>query len=154
MQDTSYSWSANILGTKRWHFVPPSLAPFCRRDPSSRTSELLNNPTSVDLTRFSAFSSARVITVDQPAGSIIFVPSGWYHSVENTSKYVISINHNWANSVNLPSLFRCMCEEVEDTQEALSDVKQLLQRRLGEEEAEKEWVQVVQDVMRKNAGWA
>ena len=47
-----------------------------------------------------------------------------------------------------------MCEEVQDTEEAVSDVKDLLQRRLGKEEARKEWVEVVQDIVRKNAGWA
>lgn len=154
--DTSYSWSANILGEKRWHFIPPFSAPFCRRDPSSRTSTLLSDPTSVNPALFPSFSRARVISVTQPAGGIIFVPSGWYHSVENTSEFVISINHNWANSVNLPSLYKSMCEEVEDTQEAVADVRELLERRLmgKQDEADSEWTQVVQDIVRRNAGWA
>jgi hypothetical protein len=48
-----------------------------------------------------------------------------------------------------------MCEEVEDTEEAVSDVKELLVRRLGKKtmEMQREWVQVVQDIVRQNAGW-
>ena len=89
------------------------------------------------------------------AGETFFVPSGWYHSVENLSPFVISINHNWCNAVNLPSMFKSMCEEVEDTEEAVSDVKELLVRRLGKKtmEMQREWVQVVQDIVRQNAGW-
>lgn len=38
-------------------------------------------------------ASLRVIEVEQQAGEILFVPSGWYHQVENVTD-TISINHN------------------------------------------------------------
>lgn len=39
----------------------------------------------VDRKEFPNFDSAMThcITVEQPAGSAIFVPSGWHHQVEN-----------------------------------------------------------------------
>ena len=37
----------------------------------------------------------------------------------------ISINHNWCNSVNLPSLYDSMCAKVTEVEHALEDVKQL-----------------------------
>ena len=82
-------------------------------------------------------------------------PSNWYHFVENLSDFCISINHNWCNSVNLPSLYKSMKEEVQDAEEALSDVRELLKRRheLSERDRASEWASIVQGVVRQNAGW-
>ncbi len=34
----------------------------------------------------------------QGPGEIVFVPSGWWHQVENVSD-CLSVNHNWINQV-------------------------------------------------------
>ena len=88
----------------------------------------------------------------------------------------ISINHNWCNSVNLPSLYDSMCAKVTEVEHALEDVKQLLsgsgviahavsgsdpakQDGVAQEGAdaanswEHEWTSIVQDVVEKDAGW-
>ena len=83
-------------------------------------------------------------------------PSNWYHFVENLDNFVISINHNWCNATNLPSMYRSMCEEVADTEEALSDVKQMIYDNPNRKEGDdplQEWIATVQDVVEKNAGW-
>lgn len=75
------------------------------------------------------------------------------HQVENLTP-CISINHNWCNSVNLPSLYRSMCEKVVEVEEALEDVKDLLcKSSSGLDDWKIEWVRIVQDVVKQDAGW-
>ena len=82
-------------------------------------------------------------------------PSGWYHQVENLTA-CISINHNWCNSVNLPSLYDSMCAKVAEVEAALEDVKELLSQGPDADFPEvwqREWVNTVQDVVKMDAGW-
>lgn len=178
--DTSYSWSANILGRKSWTFIPPSSIPYCRLDPSNPHSSTLHSdirPGRVNKIQYPKFSKAQVINIIQEEGSIIYVPSNWFHCVENLDDFVISINRNWGNEINLVKMFESMLEAVKETEEALSDVKEVLERRRkmqiqhqkqergqeigqeqeeGEEEildVEMEWNKVVQDVLQQNVGW-
>lgn len=49
-----------------------------------------------------------------------------------------------------------MCEEVADTEASLADVKDLLKRREDlddESKRSREWISIVQDVVKQNAGW-
>lgn len=38
--------------------------------------------------------------MSQGPGEIVFVPSGWWHQVENVTD-ALSINHNWVNAANI-----------------------------------------------------
>ena len=40
------------------------------------------------------------IEIIQRSGELLFVPSGWFHEVENLTD-CISINHNWLNAHNV-----------------------------------------------------
>lgn len=42
-------------------------------------------------------------------------------------KLASQLNHNWCNSVNLPSLYDSMKEAVEEVMDAISDVRELLE---------------------------
>ena len=158
MSDTSYSWSANLLGRKKWYLTPPSSIPNCRIDPSNPESLLHNDirPGKVDLTKYPSFDKVEIIEIIQDKGMIIFVPSNWYHCVENIDDYVISLNRNWCNSVNLVQMFECMIISVRETEDALSDVKDVLVRRKKldvEMDLDTEWNEIVQDVLIQNVGW-
>lgn len=85
-------------------------------------------------------------------GETIFVPSDWHHEVINLSD-CISINHNWCNSTNIASMYRSMCEEVENVEEALSDVKEMMESQ-HPKEWQQEWTDTVQQVLETNSGWA
>lgn len=91
-----------------------------------------------------------MLVVDQAEGETIFVPSGYYHQVINLTD-CISINHNWANSTNIVSMYKAMCNHAEDVEVALSDVKELLSTKGGEWQFE--WVECVQNVLRGDSGW-
>jgi hypothetical protein len=126
------------------------------------------NVRSPDTDRFPHFHEAqqRMLVVDQEAGQTIFVPSGWYHQVENLTD-CISINHNWSvpptipfkltlqcrcNSTNICSMYSAMSDHLEDVESSLADVKELLQVRRAST-WQVEFVVCCQDVLRQDAGW-
>ena len=164
---TSYSWSTNIAGRKRWRLFPPHAAPWLRRFPAVRTSELAASTTDMDA-RLAAgrlghvrdgrdgwpmWEEARkhMYTLEQGPGQTIFVPSNWYHEVENLTDCV-SLNHNWCNSVNLLSMYDAMEQETDDVAEALSDVRAMLQET--DEAWRTEFTRTVQFVVQQDSGWA
>ena len=168
--DTSYSWSTNIAGRKRWRFVAPQDASLLRRFPDQRTSELAS--TYDDMERryandelgaytdgFSGWPGwaevrSRVHVVYQEPGQTIFVPSNWYHEVENLTD-CLSLNHNWCNAYNLRSMYESMEHEVDDVTAALEDVRDMLQSQPANQcPWQAEFVAIVQDVVREDAGWA
>lgn len=73
----SYSWSSNIVGRKRWWLIPPEHTKivWTRTDGSDVVFDLRE----LDETLW----KENVLEVVQEAGETIFVPSGWYHQVEN-----------------------------------------------------------------------
>lgn len=81
---TSYSWSANIVGRKRWLFFPPHEEDHLRdlygQLAYDAVSEELN-----DHTKYKMYDSKKLkcFNVIQEAGEIMFVPSGWHHQVWN-----------------------------------------------------------------------
>ncbi|KAI0670361.1 Clavaminate synthase-like protein [Trametes maxima] len=155
---TSYSWSTNVAGRKRWWLFPPDQTPFLFRKGGEEHLETVFDVRDVDLELYPLFERARPIVVEQGSGETIFVqvfvlPSGWYHQVENITD-CISINHNWCNAVNLPSLYDSMCDKVLEVERALEDVRELLAQGSAEPEGwHQEWTAIVQDVVEKDAGW-
>ncbi|PCH37107.1 Clavaminate synthase-like protein [Wolfiporia cocos MD-104 SS10] len=150
---TSYSWSTNVCGRKRWWLFPPEQTRYLFRKGGEAHAETAFDVRDVDEREFPDIKRATPIVVEQKDGETIFVPSGWYHQVENLTA-CISINHNWCNSVNLPSLYDSMCAKVTEVEHALEDVKELLsQNSAGSDGWMREWVQIVQDVVEKDAGW-
>jgi hypothetical protein len=80
---TSYSWSANIVGRKKWLLFPPHEEDHLRdlygQLAYDAASEELN-----DHTKYKTYSKElKSFNVIQEAGEIIFVPSGWHHQVWN-----------------------------------------------------------------------
>lgn len=160
---TSYSWSTNVVGRKRWWLFPPQVIPHLRRFPKVATSELI--PDIATLTSLLAshgdrrdfpeleFAWSKVQIIDQEQGETIFVPSNWYHQVQNLTD-AVSINRNWCNSVNLPSLYRSITEELAHVENSLSDVREMLREGKRDGEWEGEFYELVQDVAVKDAGWA
>ena len=97
---SSYSWSTNVAGKKRWFLIPPEYT-LCLFDIFGQTLSPHLNYTD-DSIMFPGLGIARkyAIEVIQEEGETIFVPSGWYHQVENLET-TISINHNWINGFNI-----------------------------------------------------
>jgi len=72
------AWWANLRGIKRWVFHPPS---------HSEVPELLNVRPSCALPTRSTTSTV----CDQPVGSILWVPNGWWHETCNLDDFSAGI---------------------------------------------------------------
>ena len=114
----SHSWSSNIAGAKKWTLIPPEVSHFLRSKDGTYPPNLddFSNWPNIGKVREAA------ITVLQQPGQTIFVPSSWYHIVENIGP-TISVNHNWLNSVSLPSVFTNLKHETDLSEAAISDLK-------------------------------
>lgn len=162
---TSYSWSTNVVGRKKWYLFPPQAIPFLRRFPKVSTSQLVSDIQTLhtllkDTHRkeYPQLHQAQELLQEivQEEGETIFIPSNWFHQVTNLTE-AISINRNWCNSVNLPSLYQAITVELDHVEESLCDVKEILQQNPsgeGGEEWKREFYELVQDVAVKDAGWA
>ncbi|XP_014481072.1 PREDICTED: jmjC domain-containing protein 4 [Dinoponera quadriceps] len=122
---TSYSWSANIVGRKRWLLFPPReedrLRDLYGQLAYDAVSEELN-----DRTKYKAYDSAklRYLDVVQEAGEIIFVPSGWHHQVWNL-RDTISINHNWINGCNITGVWSALKKELRSVMREVDDCRDM-----------------------------
>ena len=111
----SYSWSVNIVGRKLWRLVPAEQRALVS-DPGTR-------PRAKSLSTLQALPSAdglAVIKVEQGAGELLFVPSGWYHEVENLED-TISVNHNWLTAHNIHWGLCRLTETLSDARAGLCD---------------------------------
>lgn len=158
----SHSWSGNIAGMKRWSLLPPKFSHLledswgrckfqtfdeagivqscggtkkevvCQPHELSRTLGTPERETDL------AAASEELIVVTQYPGEIIFVPSGWYHTVKNLT-CCLSINHNWIDSSSLSASLKYLQREqelaiylLEDCRSIISseEFEQLVQRNI------------------------
>lgn len=118
----SFSWSANIVGKKRWIFFPPG-------EELKLLSQLKITSLPYDLGKVDLQTlDISYYDLIQNAGEIVFVPSGWFHQVWNLvnsfntfqimnvhliclmslQEDTISINHNWFNGANVSHIHRAL----------------------------------------------
>lgn len=58
----------------------------------------------------------------QEAGEILFVPSGWHHSVMNLAE-TLSINHNWINAFNVHWTWALLARQRDEAADAIEDCR-------------------------------
>jgi len=137
---SSYSWSANIVGIKKWIFLPPGEEKkltdklgnlvFDLQSPEARELELRNG-------------EVVKIVLTQRTGDVVFVPSGWFHQVHNLED-TISINHNWFNGCNIKKVVSQLIIEFRKVQKELEDCR--IQSELSD------WNLLCQDLLKKSYG--
>ena len=112
----SFSWSANICGTKKWYIFPPGeenkLKDRFGKLPFNVVDALVDN------------SDIEPIVLFQREGEIIFVPSGWHHQVHNLED-TISINHNWVNAASIEYMWSHLKQTLLDVKEEISDCRDM-----------------------------
>lgn len=109
---TSYSWSANIVGKKRWLLFPPGE----ENHLCDIQGQLIYDATSEELNDHSKYreydhDSLKCYELIQDPGQIVFVPSGWHHQVWNLED-TISVNHNWINGCNVWNMWLTLKKEL------------------------------------------
>ncbi|KAI8601988.1 hypothetical protein EDD21DRAFT_304337 [Dissophora ornata] len=136
----SYSWSANICGIKKWTLFPPDQEHLFR----DRLNNTVYDIENVDSAQFPDFHRARRFTIYQQPGQTLFVPSGWWHQVQNIGD-TISINHNWCNGSNLDLLLDSICSDLKEVEREIDHLKEIME--------EGEWIETCQKLMLLNSGW-
>lgn len=109
---SSYSWSANVCGRKKWLIFPPGEEEYFR-------DSLGNLP--YDMSKEN-YKSRRYFEIIQEQGDAIFVPSGWHHQVWNLEN-TISINHNWINGTNIQFTYNSLISSFESILREIEDCK-------------------------------
>ncbi|KAF5288578.1 hypothetical protein FQA39_LY15357 [Lamprigera yunnana] len=109
---SSYSWSVNVCGKKFWFLLPPD-------EEKQYFDSLGNLPSSI-----LHHTCDNYIHVVQGPGDAVFVPSNWYHIVCNEMD-TISINHNWINGSNLPTMWNSMHKHLSEVKEKINDCQDM-----------------------------
>eukprot|EP00879_Flechtneria_rotunda_P022953 GHRR01024262.1.p1 GENE.GHRR01024262.1~~GHRR01024262.1.p1 ORF type:complete len:272 (+),score=112.44 GHRR01024262.1:1844-2659(+) len=110
----SYSWSANVVGRKRWWLLPPEHTHLLKDQHGQLPTDLLAPE--------AAAVWEHIIEVMQEAGDVLFVPSGWHHMVVNEVD-TLSINHNWINGHNIHWSWALLQYEHEQVSQLLEDCR-------------------------------
>ncbi|KAK1302692.1 F-box protein [Acorus calamus] len=144
----SYSWSANVCGRKRWHFLSPSQSNLIfDRNLKNSVYDIFGdvpekqfpgfkeaiNPSSLMRFFVSIFFLLMLVAhcvqtiwleCTQERNEIIFVPSGWYHQVLNMED-TISINHNWFNGYNLSWVWNLLVKDYNEARGYIDDIRDI-----------------------------
>lgn len=123
---------------KDWHFVKVHglLFMLMFSDHIVGQQMFVEEKSDVNEVKFPGFKKAIWWECTQEQNEIIFVPSGWYHQVENLED-TISINHNWFNAYNLSCVWDLLLRDYLEAQECIEDLKgcddfeELCQRNLA-----------------------
>lgn len=88
-----------MIGWKRWHMLPPQSGYALFNRCGVQILDL-RDVDAQEFPHFHAEAAERMIEFVQKPGEIVFVPSGWWHQVENLTD-ALSVNHNWLNGANI-----------------------------------------------------
>ncbi|KAM7535841.1 hypothetical protein Aperf_G00000091761 [Anoplocephala perfoliata] len=116
----SYSWSANIIGLKRWWIFPPG--------EEKKLVDLNGGVLPPDIRGFKLATPGsdpalpQCYIFDQRPGEMFFVPAGWFHQVLNLTDCV-SINNNWLNACNIGLVWRHLQSQLQEVKKSCCDVK-------------------------------
>ncbi|KNC55450.1 uncharacterized protein AMSG_11114 [Thecamonas trahens ATCC 50062] len=138
----SFSWSANVSGTKLWILVPPAAAPRLREGIGS------SNTLVYDLrAALAADPDLPAVALVQRSGQALFVPSGWAHQVFNLTR-VASVNCNWFNHANVADIVLSLARDAVLVAAQLAD--------LAPDLAADEWRALAEQLLLAHAGlnWA
>ncbi|KAJ3360380.1 JmjC domain-containing protein 4 [Allomyces javanicus] len=111
----SYSWSTNICGRKRWIMFPPGQEERFRDRAGNTVYDVHAMANDADFPRFK--DAVRIEFIQEP-GQTVFVPSGWFHQVENLED-TISINHNWTNTFNIAFVVQSILSDFASVEAAI-----------------------------------
>jgi hypothetical protein len=131
----SYSWSANVKGAKLWRLIPP-------RHSQSLVDEQGNFPSALP-----TFVLPHTLTLLQKSGELLFVPSGWAHSVLNLDislSPTISYNANWFNACNISHVSVAI---LRDSQASYHSIESMIADRV-------ELLEQTELITRCLAGWS
>nr|XP_026488562.1 jmjC domain-containing protein 4 homolog [Vanessa tameamea] len=111
---TSYSWSVNVTGRKKWILLPPG-------EEEKLKDTLGNLPLLFDPEKFHNIDYFEII---QEKGDGLFVPSGWHHQVFNDLD-TISINHNFVNACNIEIVWKALQKNLISVEHEIKEFREM-----------------------------
>ncbi|XP_046676826.1 2-oxoglutarate and iron-dependent oxygenase JMJD4 isoform X2 [Homalodisca vitripennis] len=121
---SSFSWSVNLCGKKRWVLFPPGEEKHLT-DIHGNLAYDVEDPTLKNRDRFESYQKLKTqLEVIQNPGEAIFVPSGWHHQVWNLDD-TISINHNWVNGCNIGKMWNSLRGNLAAVKAEISDCQDM-----------------------------
>lgn len=136
----SFSWSSNICGIKKWTIFPPGQEDLYKDKFSNSVYDIRD----VDLAQFTKFDRVKKVVIYQKDGETVFVPSNWFHQVENIGA-AISINHNWINASNIMWTYESLRKDWNDCKHAIEDLEDTM--------PPVEFLQECQNLLLVHSGW-
>lgn len=110
---TSYSWSVNICGEKKWLIFPPG-----------EENKFRDNLGNLQYDLECHLGELEKYVIYQKQGEAIFVPSGWHHQVWNV-KDTVSINHNWINGCNISYMWESLYNNLQKVKKEIEDCRDM-----------------------------
>jgi hypothetical protein len=121
---TSFSWSVNVCGRKRWLLFPPG-EEACLQDRFGKLTYDATVPELQDEKMYPRYKElCRSEEIIQEAGEAIFIPSGWHHQVWNLED-TISVNHNWINGCNIEIMWTSLKDNLMAVKKEVEDCKDM-----------------------------
>jgi hypothetical protein len=115
----SFSWSANIVGTKKWILFDPEQSKLLF---DRHNRDVIPDITKLCPSKYPNAHRAKPIHCVQQAGEVMYVPSGYYHQVLNLTD-CISVNHNGLQSENAFAAWRFLRKEYVDSKHAIEHLE-------------------------------
>lgn len=104
------------MGIKKWLLLPPG-------EELKLSDNLGNLPFCIDEQLLDEHK-VHYYTLMQKENESLFVPSGWYHQVWNTTD-TISVNHNWFNACNLKQIWLNLSQQMQRVTAEIDDCRQM-----------------------------
>uniref|UniRef100_A0A1B6KL98 2-oxoglutarate and iron-dependent oxygenase JMJD4 n=1 Tax=Graphocephala atropunctata TaxID=36148 RepID=A0A1B6KL98_9HEMI len=121
---SSFSWSVNLCGQKRWLLYPPGQEKNLT-DKHNNLAYDVEDPSLNDKDKFENYDKVGTrLEIIQNPGEAIFVPSGWHHQVWNLDD-TISINHNWVNGCNIWNMWMSLRNNLAAVKAEISDCQDM-----------------------------
>ncbi|CAH1388362.1 unnamed protein product [Nezara viridula] len=121
---SSFSWSVNICGRKKWVFFPPGE----ELNLKNKFGELVYSVESEHLKDNALYPNYKNLVepfvLIQEVGDAIFVPSEWHHQVWNLED-TISINHNWINACNIKIVWKDLLNNLNKIKAEIADCQDM-----------------------------
>jgi hypothetical protein len=100
-----------IYGRKQYFVYPPDQTPYMYPVENDPNISQINSVVTPDLEKFPLFPKARGTNFTLDAGELLFVPSGWWHTVRMLTPS-ITLSVNSANRSNWRSVSDDLCRQV------------------------------------------
>jgi hypothetical protein len=132
------------MGRKKWYLWPPSKASLLFKSNDLHGELLINDPRFDKLTKVGSGIDnndilGNCIILMQEKSDGIFVPSGWFHFVENIIEdkddhvfessndnhlnYTISVNHNWFNCFSVHEIYSFLLRDLAKIKNEISHLR-------------------------------